>query len=211
MVDEEKRATLRRFATIGGLGIASSSGEATASDSLPRDAIMGYVSETPGVHFSKLRDDLHLGTGETQHHLRRLEKADEIETRRDGDYKRFFRSNEFSKFEKRILGYLRRETPRRLLIALLRQPESTGSELAERCSVSQGTVSNWMTALSSDSIIERESGYRLTRPETVMILLIQYADSFGHRARALAADAQRLLTYDPESTLHVVAPEYPHF
>ena len=61
-----------------------------------RDAIVGYLAATPGAHFSKVRDDLKLGTGETQHHLRRLLDAGAIESRRDGDYRRFFPAGRFS-------------------------------------------------------------------------------------------------------------------
>ena len=71
-VDEEKRATLKRFAAVGAVSpLARLSGD-DAGESDARDAIVGYLSTTPGAHFSKLRDDLRLGTGETQHHLERL-------------------------------------------------------------------------------------------------------------------------------------------
>ena len=84
-VDEEKRATLRRFAALGAaspfVGLATGN-----SDSDTPDAIAGYVSARPGTHFSKLRDDLKLGTGEAQHHLHRLENEGAIASRKDGDY-----------------------------------------------------------------------------------------------------------------------------
>lgn len=68
-VDEDKRATLRRFAAVGAAGPLArlaggdSDDDDGASGSDVRDAITGYLARTPGAHFSKLRDDLQLGTG----------------------------------------------------------------------------------------------------------------------------------------------------
>jgi predicted transcriptional regulator len=89
-------------------GDAAADAEEPESSAVP-DAIRGYLSRTPGAHFSKLRDDLRLGTGETQHHLRALESEEAIVSRRDGDYRRFYPAGQFSAFEQTALGYLRRE------------------------------------------------------------------------------------------------------
>ena len=86
-VDESKRATLRRFAALGAATplVGLPAAEATSD---VRGAIVGYLASTPGAHFSKIRDDLQLGTGETQHHLRRLSAEEVLTPRKDGDYKR---------------------------------------------------------------------------------------------------------------------------
>ncbi|WP_276251519.1 winged helix-turn-helix transcriptional regulator [Haloarcula rara] len=195
-VDEEKRATLRRFAALGAaspfVGLASDD-----SDSETPDAIAGYVSARPGTHFSKLRDDLKLGTGEAQHHLHRLEQEDAVASRKDGDYRRYFPAGQFSEFEQVTLGYLRRATPRGMLVALLRDPSVTASELATRLSVSRPTISKHAKDLEAAGLLSRDGGYAVVEPETVLTLLIRYADSFGDGAAALAADADSLLRYDP--------------
>lgn len=200
-VDERKRTTLRRFAALGAstpfVGMASGQ-ETASSDSrsdVP-DAIRGYLSTTPGAHFSKLRDDLKLGTGETQHHLRTLVEAGEIDSRRDGEYRRFFRAEQFSEFEQTALGYLRRETPRKLLIELLDSPADTGSELAERLDVSRTTVSNYAAELEDAGLLDRSEQYAVDNPETVLTLLVRYADSFGPDAVAFAARADELIQLD---------------
>ncbi|ELZ27254.1 hypothetical protein C474_17949 [Halogeometricum pallidum JCM 14848] len=203
-VDEEKRATLRRFAALGaatpfvGLGSAESDeGEAAESGSDARDAIVGYVASTPGAHFSKVRDDLRLGTGETQYHLQRLVDDGVVEFSRDGDYKRFFPAGRFTAFEQTALGYLRRDTPRGMLVALLRNPDATGSALAAELDVSRATVSNYARKLDEAGLLSREDGYAIVRPETVITLLVRYADSFGPATVSLADDAASLIRYDP--------------
>lgn len=202
-VDERKRTTLRRFAALGAatpfVGIASGADDPSdhgVSRSEVPDAIRGYLSTTPGAHFSKLRDDLQLGTGETQHHLRVLGESGVVDSRRDGEYRRFFPAGRFSEFEQIALGYLRRETPRRMLIELLESPADTGTALADRLSVSRATVSNYAGELEDAGLLDRSEMYRLTRPETVLTLLIRYADSFGPDAVEFASSADELIRVD---------------
>lgn len=193
-VDEGKRATLKRFAA---LGAATPLVRLSADEgSEVREAIVGYLAATPGAHFSKLRDDLKLGTGETQHHLRALVEAGEVESRRDGEYRRFFPAERFSEFEQVTLGYLRRETPRKLLIELLESPADTGSALADRLDVSRATVSNYASELEEAGLLDRSEEYAVDNPETVLTLLVRYADSFGPDAVAFAADADELIRVD---------------
>ena len=201
-IDEEKRSTLRRFAALGaasplaGLGTAGTA-DAESDSTDTRDAIRGYVASTPGAHFSKIRDDLSLGTGETQHHLRQLADDDAVVFRRDGDYKRFFVAGRFSAFEQTALGYLRRRTPRGMLLALLKQPGTSGSELAAELDISRPTVSGYAVELDDAGILLRDDGYAVERPETILTLVVRYADSFGPDAVALADDADALVRYDP--------------
>jgi predicted transcriptional regulator len=202
-VDEEKRATLRRFATLGAatplVGFGGKSGDegAEAASSEVRTAIRGYIATTPGAHFSKVRDDLKLGTGETQHHLRRLVDAGAVETRKDGDYRRYFVAGAFSDFEQVALGYLRRRTARGLLIALLGNPEATGSDIAASLDVSRATVSTTAKELDAAGVLSRDDGYAVRNPETVLTLLVRFADSFGAEAVAFASDAAGLIRFDP--------------
>lgn len=199
-VDEEKRATLRRFAALGAAtpfvgSLRDDEDDERRSDA--RDAIVGYLGTTPGAHFSKVRDDLKLGTGETQHHLKRLLSDGVVESRRDGDYRRFFPANRFSPFEQTALGYLRRRTPRGMLIELLRNPEATGTDLAASLDVSRATVSNYAKQLEAANLLSRENGYAVESPETVITLLLRYADSFGEDAATFAAEADSLIRFDP--------------
>ena len=193
-VDEDKRATLRRFAALGAATPLIRLVEPNAGGEVDvREAILGYVDAAPGAHFSKVRDDLKLGTGETQHHLRRLLDAGAVETRRDGDYRRVFPAGRFSATEQVALGYLRRATPRGMVIALLRNPAATGSELAASLDVSPSTVSKYAAELEAAGLLTREGGYALTRPEMLLVLLVRFAGSFDAETVAFAAEAADLI------------------
>ena len=143
-----------------------------------------------------MRDDLKLGTGETQYHLQELEETGTVESRKDGDYRRYFMAGQFDDVQQVALGYLRRETPRRMVIELLRDPEVSAAGIADRLGVSRPTVSNHAADLERAGILTREGGYALADPEAVLVLLVRYADSFGRDAAALASDAPELLTHD---------------
>ncbi len=201
-VDERKRETLRRFAAVGAaapfVGTAAGERDRPASDdNETREAIRGYVSMTPGAHFSKLRDDLALGTGETQHHLRRLVDDGEVESMKDADYRRYFVADRFDRTDKRALGYLRRRTPRGIVIALLRDPDATGAALAETVGVSRPAISAAAGELADAELLDRSDGYTLTEPERLLTLLVRYAESFDGDAVALADEAASLVRYDP--------------
>ncbi|WP_248517201.1 winged helix-turn-helix transcriptional regulator [Salinarchaeum laminariae] len=200
-VDEDKRATLRRFAALGaaiptGLAASGSSGAAEGSDA--REAIVGYLSATPGAHFSKVRDDLRLGTGETQHHLRQLSADSAVVREEDGDYARYYPADTFSDVERTALAALRKETPRAMVLALLREPGQSGASLAETVGVSRPTVSRHAGTLESAELLSRDDeGYRLEQPETVLALVVRYANSFDADAVALASEADDLIAFDP--------------
>ena len=202
-IDRRKRETLRRFAAIGAaapfVGTASADSEAdeAADANETREAIRGYVSTTPGAHFSKLRDDLRLGTGEAQYHLRTLEESGEVESTKDADYRRCFPAGRFDERDKRALGYLRRDTPRGMILALLRDPTATGAALAAELGVSRSTVSTAAADLEAAGLLDRTDGYALTEPERLLTLVVRYADSFDAEAVAFADDAASLVTYDP--------------
>ncbi|AGN01739.1 MarR family transcription regulator [Salinarchaeum sp. Harcht-Bsk1] len=198
-VDEDKRATLRRFAALGATipaGLAAS-GSAAAEGSDAREALVGYLSATPGAHFSKVRDDLRLGTGETQHHLRQLIDDGAIVREDDGDYARYYPAATFSAPERTALAALRKETPRAMVLALLREPGQSGASLAESVGVSRPTISRQAASLEADGLLERDDGYRLQQPETVLALVVRYADSFDADAVALAGEADGLIAFDP--------------
>jgi len=198
-IDEGKRATLKRFAAAGAAAPFArfGGGDEERGGSDARDAVGGSLAATPGAHFSKLRDDLGLGTGETQHHVERLVADGVVESHRDGDYRRFYPADRFSTFEKAALGYLRRETPRAMMLALLQEPAATGAALADSIGVSRATVSNHAADLERVGLLSREDGYTLQRPETLITLVVRYADSFDAEAVAFASDADELLRYAP--------------
>ena len=196
-IDEDKRATLRQFAAAGAALSGGVVGTAAADDET-KDALVGYLTAHPGVHFSKLRDDLTLGTGETQYHLRQLVDAGTIVTEKDGDYRRYYPAGQFSAFERRALGWLRRETPQAIVLELLVAPTASASTIAAAVGVADSTIRSHVTALADAGVLERTTaGYRVKQPETVITLVVRYADSLGDRAVAFGDRVPELIEHAP--------------
>lgn len=194
-IDEEKRQTLRTLGAVGATGPLLGLTE-SGEENDTRERLQTYIARAPGAHFSKIRDDCSLATGETQYHLRLLRDGERIEVVYDGDYKRCFPARTFDEFEKRALGQLRRETTRRTIIVLLADPSATGAAIADRLDVSEATVSKVLSALESADLLDRDDKRRLRRPETLLTLLIQYADSFDAETVRFARNAEELIRYD---------------
>ena len=182
--DAEKRETLRQFATVGAVGpIAAANRVAEVEpESERRTAVLDHVERTPGIHFSKLRDDLDLGTGETQYHLRRLESAGTVESHTDGDYRRLFVAGVFSEADRRLLSALRRRRHGQILIETLRAPGIAAGDLADVLDVSTPAISRAAGDLEAQGLLDRDNGqYRVRTPESVVNLVARYEDSFDER------------------------------
>lgn len=200
-IDGEKRATLQRFAALAVALPVLNDGERSKSSEngtgKVRRALVGYITSHPGTHFSKIRDDLHLATGEAQYHLNYLASDGEIESIRDGEFRRFFIASEFTDRERVLLGYLRRETLCRLLIAVLKMPDATGRELATEIGVSPSTVSSYATQMTERGIFAEGDGYELSEPERLITLLIRFGPTLGRDATSFGREATEYIQYSP--------------
>ncbi len=92
--------------------------------------------------------------GVLQYHLYRLDKEQDIISRRRGLYKRFYPRLNFGAEEQEILGVLFQETERDLLLYLLRTPDATPKELSEFARVSQSSISWHMKRLVRSGLVE---------------------------------------------------------
>ena len=84
-----------------------------------------------------------------------------------------------------------------MVVELLRNPDATGGDLADSLGVSPATVSKYAAQLEDAGMLSRADGYAIERPETLVTLLVRYADSFDANAVDFAGDAADLLSYDP--------------
>lgn len=197
--DANKRQTLRQFAAVGAIGPFLSASETEDGEGTNRrDTIAAYIDATPGAHFSKIRDDLGLGTGETQYHLRKLETASRVESDRDGDYRRYFAAGQFDQRDREILGQLRRSTPRKLVIALLTNPDRSAGEIATHVDRSPAAISQAAAQLEAASLLDREGGdYAIIDPERTIAFLVRYAQSFGPDALSFADNLEQYVAWRP--------------
>jgi HTH domain. len=84
-----------------------------------------------------------------------------------------------------------------MLVALLEDPSTTAGELATRLGVSRPAVSKYAAQLDEAGLLSR-ADYTVSAPETVLLLLVRYADSFDEDAARLADAAPDLVSYEPQ-------------
>lgn len=203
--DANKRQTLRHVAAIGAVTPLFSMGTAAASedgeDSDRRERIAHYVLSAPGSHFSKIRDDLSLGTGETQYHLDRLASESIIESRKDGDFRRYYAAHMFDSFEKRALAALRRETPRSVILQLLASPHDSPGTIATKLDLSPAAISKTARHLEEEQLLTRTNGmYAIDDPEHLIVLLVRFGDSFDADVHEFIQDVPSYIKWIQDET-----------
>jgi predicted transcriptional regulator len=195
-IDEGKRSTLKQVGGIGAIAPLFADLDIVRTEGDTSNRMTRLVSISPGIHFSRLRDDLSIGTGETQYHVRNLESEAVIMSERDGDYRRFFIDGDFSSLQRRILGCLRRDTAGGILIELLRKPDLRASDLAAELGVSAPAISTQGALLEERGLLDRDAEYQLVHPTTTITVAIRYANTLGARAQRLAGESDQLVAYD---------------
>jgi len=137
----------------------------------PRARIESYVTANPGVHFTRLREDLDLATGQTQHHLRRL-VGDALA--RDEYYGRtHYYPTDYPEWDRAALALARRETCRDILHHLLDDGPARPAETANAAGIARSTLEHHLDHLTTHDIVRKERDQR----NHVTLTLVHPADT----------------------------------
>jgi DNA-binding MarR family transcriptional regulator len=107
-----------------------------------RSRIYDYIKNKPGSHLRKINKELTLAMGDTQYHLRNLEKSGVVKSKRIGIYKVYYTVSILEGREESILSTLQQDTPREIVIHILEHAGATQSEIADHMGFSSPTI-NW--------------------------------------------------------------------
>ena len=127
------------------------------------------------------------------YHLMYLERAGMLKSEADGHRKRYFISRAFVEAQRRILGVLRQDVPRRIVLDILLHGERTFSELQIAAGVSKSTLSYHLQKMTSRDLLvrfrrERESVFAIKDMDEVSKLLVANRQSFHDDAVDRFAD-----------------------
>lgn len=128
-----------------------------------RKRIYEYIRDHPGHHFRQIRRNLGLAMGDAQYHLYNLEREGLVVSKRRGIYKRFYPSRVFGEKQKDIMGLLSQETPRKILLVLLRKPGASQGQIAAFSKVSPPTITWHMKRLMGEGLVIAHRQGRTTR------------------------------------------------
>lgn len=119
-----------------------------------RREIVALVREEPGIHYAALRRRLDLVDGTAQHHLRKLEELDLVETRTTHGYTCYFPPGEVDQRLMDAAATLKADTARRILAAVRARPGASASEVAEAAGVSPSTAHHHLERLREAGLVD---------------------------------------------------------
>lgn len=129
--------------------------KAPLPDNFTRTEIYSFINANPGVQFRAICGGLGLSIGVVQFHLAQLQKSGLITSFRKGRYKRFFEAGRFSRREMETIAWLRLDTVRNIVKALLEKKQLSHGELAGHLNISSQGLTWQMNRLRETRLIQQ--------------------------------------------------------
>lgn len=152
-----------------------------------RTRIRDHVRANPGRHFNALARELDLAPGQVQYHLRRLLGEDLIRETYYGQT--HYYPAACGPWDRGAYALARRETARRILVALLRRGVARPGAVAEELGVARSTLEWHLSHLVEQGLVEKRRGER----NRVSLALARPADTARVLDRVDPSLADRLL------------------
>ena len=138
-----------------------------------------FIEDNPGIHFRGIQRALDLSVGQLDHHLNRMEKEGIITKDEMKGNTRYFPAGILVKAEKRLMGFLRKEMTRNILLYLYENPGSTPNEMLEVFEISGPNLSYHLRRLFQSEFISfeeegRNRRYFIIDTERLEKLLVTY-------------------------------------
>ncbi len=150
---------------------------------ITRKRIYEEILMNPGLHFRELQKRLNMPLGMLEYHLQVLEREGLIVSKMDGKYKRFFADRSMTREERRVMGSLRNEIARKIVIFLIENGKARHREIASKLNIRASTLSYHLSKLVKAGILAREiegreNYYMVINPDRVAAIIIKYRKSF---------------------------------
>ena len=111
------------------------------------------IEENPGIQFREIMRSSGLKNGVVSHYLSKLEKNGIIKVERGPRQTRFY-PPKTTEDESKVIKALRRQTPRDLILALVKDDGLEFKQLVNESNKSPSTVSLYLSQIVADGIIE---------------------------------------------------------
>jgi hypothetical protein len=118
-----------------------------------RNEVFTYIGQNPGMQFRAIAAALCLPLGLAEYHLGVLVKSGLVSFVRDGRYKRFFVSKQYSKKEMQTISLLRHKTTKRIIEVLLHKKELSHSRLADEVEITSQALTWQMKTLRNTRFV----------------------------------------------------------
>ena len=111
------------------------------------------IDDNPGIQFREIMRSSGLKNGVLSHYLKKLEDSGLVKVMRGPRQVRFYSPN-ITEEESIIIKALRKETPRDLLLALIKDDGLEFSQLVSEVKKSPSTVSLYLSQIVADGLVE---------------------------------------------------------
>jgi predicted transcriptional regulator len=115
--------------------------------------IQQIIEQNPGIQFREIMRSSGLKNGVLSHYLGKLEKNGVIKANRGPRQVRFY-PPQITEFESIVIKALRKQTPRDLLLALIKEDGLEFSQLVKEVKKSPSTVSLYLSQIVEDGLVE---------------------------------------------------------
>ena len=147
-----------------------------------RETIYNLIVQKPGLHLSKIAEILQMSISLADYHLVSMQKEGKITAVKDdkGYFKRYYvAGSEIKVQEKQIIETLRKKTPLKIVLLLLKRNNLQHKDIMEFLHMPSSSLSYHLTKLEEYGIIEvhphgRERGYTLRNRDEIIRILKKY-------------------------------------
>ena len=141
--------------------------------------IYRFVESSPGIHFRGIQRVLDLSVGQLDYHLNEMAKNGSIIKVEQQGNTRYFPKDTMSKEERVVMGFLRKEITRNILLFLSERPGSTPNDILEMFNFSGPNLSYHLRRMVKAGVLEavrdgRKQRYNVTLDEELDRLLVVY-------------------------------------
>ena len=142
------------------------------------ETIIETIKKNPGIRFTEIMNSVGVKNGVLSHYVKKLEDSGSIHADRSPRIVRFY-SPELNSEEQKLVARLRQETPKRILVILLKQKQLTFKQITASIKKSPATVSFYLSNLVEDEIIstkrsDKKTYYSIKEPEKILVLIDEY-------------------------------------
>lgn len=154
--------------------------------------IAELIEKNPGIKFREIMRETGMKNGVLEYYTNKLEKEGTVKVERKPGQTRFFSPN-IADNDILMIKNLRQETPKQILVALLKYEMLSFNELTKNVKKSPATISLYLTQLKNDGIVETtlvnlKRYHHVKDTERLRIIINKYHPSLIERSADHLAD-----------------------
>ena len=144
-----------------------------------RQRIYTLLAQNPGLNLSTIANQLQISVALADYHLYHMEKNDLISIGKEGGYKRYYIKGVIGAHEKKIISLFQQEIPLKIVLFLLKYPNSRPKLIREKLEISPALLTYYLKKLRKyEVVIENPEHDRkefiIPNSEYIVNLLIRY-------------------------------------